>query len=818
MKKITLLLVLLFTVQYSKAQDTCATAVPITPGFYLVTAINGSQVPTPLCDTQYGEVPVDRPPAGEWYVYTPTENHSVTVTTDLVQNTPLIDTRFHVYKGSCGALICHEGDDDGGSGLSSTATFDVIANTTYYIAFDNRWTSIGFTFRLTENVFVPNPCSSATTVTAGVTTVNAIDEDILNTICSNGTMAKWYSYTAPSSANVTISSDLVQNTCKNTFFNVYTGSCTNLTCFVNDDDSGTITCDSDNGTSLLSRKTFVVAAGQTYYIAWSNLYSADGFDFEITETPIVIPIDYTIQNVPTISGNYNICVVDMNNDSIDDMVGVSANNLKVHYQQEDGSFSLSDYTVSGTSFLPSWSMAAGDYNRDGYNDLVLGSGSGLSVWTSNNTGTGYTAYTPGEYIFCQRTNFADLNQDGNLDIFSCHDIAPNVYYLNDGNGNLTHYQVATTAGAMNLGDNGGNYSTLFTDFDNDGDTDVFISKCSGPPCELHRNDGNGVYSNISALAQINVTPIQTWSSGIADFDNDGDMDIIITSSGSTHKFFRNNLDTTNDTEEAFTNITAGSGWDTNTSTNIDNVAYDFDNDGLVDVLGGGGKIMFNQGNNTFAPTAYPAIPGFPAISVGAVGDLNNDGFLDILNGANIRYAIPNGNNWIKVLLQGIQSNSNGIGARIEIFGDFGKQIRDIRSGEGFRYMSSLNAHFGIGQSTAINKLVVKWPSGIVDTFLNPDINAAFKVTEGSTLAVNGNTNSVFTIYPNPANQFLSININSNATEKLKSAQIFDLNGRLILETTLTSTQINIASLQNGTYILLLKNEQGKGFTQKFIKE
>jgi hypothetical protein len=315
-----------------------------------------------------------------------------------------------------------------------------------------------------------------------------------------------------------------------------------------------------------------------------------------------------------------------------------------------------------------------------------------------------------------------------------------------------------------------------------------------------------------------VTPIQTWSSAIADFDNDGDMDIIITSSGSTHKFFRNNLDTTNDTEEAYTNITSGSGWDTNTSTNIDNIAYDFDNDGLVDVLGGGGKIMYNQGNNVFAPTAYPAITGFPQIAVGAVGDLNNDGFLDILNQGNIRYAIPNGNNWFKVLLQGIQSNSNGIGARVEIYGDFGKQIRDIRSGEGFKYMSSLNAHFGLGQSTAITQLVVRWPSGIVDTFINPDINAAFRVTEGVTLGVNANTNSVFTIYPNPAKQVLSISVDANSTEILKSAQIFDLTGRMVLETTLTSSQINIGKLQSGTYLLLLKNEQGKGFTQKFIKE
>ena len=208
MKKIILILVLLFFIQYTKAQDTCATALPITAGSYVVTAINGTQVPTPLCDTQYGVVPATRPPAGEWYVYTPTENHSVTVTTDIA---PLVDTRFHVYRGTCDNLICYEGDDDSGNGNSSTATFDVIAGTDYYIAFDNRWTSAGFTFQVIENVFVPTPCSSATTVTVGITSVTAIDEDNIVSSCSNATLAKWFAYTPTQNAVVTVSSDLVQN-------------------------------------------------------------------------------------------------------------------------------------------------------------------------------------------------------------------------------------------------------------------------------------------------------------------------------------------------------------------------------------------------------------------------------------------------------------------------------------------------------------------------------------------------------------------------------------------------------------------------------
>ncbi|HLO74702.1 MAG TPA: FG-GAP-like repeat-containing protein [Flavobacterium sp.] len=682
MKKITLITVLSLIGHFAKAQDTCASASPITTaGLYIVSAVNGTQVPSPIC-ADNGAI-TNGTPAGEWYAYTPSSNYTVTVTTNIVQNTPKVDTRFHVYTGTCGSLTCYSGDDDSGANYSSVATFNVTANTTYIIAWDNKWTSSGFTFQLIEApIVIPPPT----------------------------------------------------------------------------------------------------------------------------------PITYTTQTVSTINSAYNICVADMNGDGKDDIAGVSSNNLRIHYQgTTPGTFSVSDFPITGTSMMPTWSMAAGDTNKDGFNDLVLGNGSGLSVWRSNSTGTAYSNFTPGQYIFCQRTNFADLNNDGNLDVFSCHDIAPNCYYLNDGANNLTFYQSTVTPGAMNFGTIGGNYATLFTDFDNDGDSDVFVSKCSGPPCELHRNDGAGVYTDISAIAQINVTPIQTWSSAIADFDNDGDMDIIITASAGLHKYFRNNLDTTNSTEEAYTDITAGSGWDTNTSTNIDNVAYDFDNNGYVDVLAGGNKIMFNQGNSTFLPVSYSGI------SVGAIGDLNNDGFLDIQNGSTIRYAIPNSNNWIKVLLKGIQSNSNGIGARVEIYGSWGKQIRDIRSGEGFKYMSSLNAHFGIGTATTVTQVVIIWPSGTVDVINNPSANQSLTVIEGSSpLSLVNNGDASIILYPNPATDILTIsNIESLM---IKKVSVISTIGKVIKTVPLNNNSFSIADLAEGLYILTIETEDGKKYSESFIKK
>jgi hypothetical protein len=363
---------------------------------------------------------------------------------------------------------------------------------------------------------------------------------------------------------------------------------------------------------------------------------------------------------------------------------------------------------------------------------------------------------------------------------------------------------------MNLSSGGGNYATLFTDFDNDGDTDVFISKCSGPPCQLFRYDGGNTYTNVSTLAGIDVTPIQTWSSGIADFDNDGDMDIIITANSGTHKYFRNNFDTTN-TLSAFTNITAGSGWDTNTSTNIDNIAYDFDNNGFIDVLGGGNKIMFNQGNSTFAPVSYSGI------TVGAVGDLNNDGFLDIQSGSTIRYAVPNGNNWLKVALIGIQSNSNGIGARVEIYGAWGKQIREIRSGQGFSHMSTMNAHFGIGTASGIDKVIVRWPSGVVDEILNVSSNQSLTVVEGAfPLSTASTSQSKLRLAPNPAKETLFVQTVQAGIE-LTTYQIFDMSGRNISNGNLVNQAIQVSNLANGTYFIQLTDKKGNQYTEKFIK-
>lgn len=645
-----------------RAQQTCATATPITPGTYQAYLMPGTEIPSPICADGINNTP-DR---AVWFKYTPSLNQNVTVSTD-VAGYPIVDTRLHIYTGACGSLTCVTGDDDGGTGVSSLASFTASAGTTYYIAFDNNWSAANFTFSLTQSA---QPTSMFTPVTIGT------------------------------------------------------------------------------------------------------------------------------------AGNYG--AVDMNGDYLDDIITSAGQTaVGVQYQNATSGFTPGTISASGVLNTPGWSLAAGDYNKDGRTDLIYGGGSGATILVSA-PGNSFTAINAPQYIFSQRTNFVDINNDGNLDAFVCHDVAPNCYFLNNGSGGYTFQQ-----GGLGDYSEGGNYGSIWTDFDNDGDMDLFIAKCRGggnPAAidELHRNNGNGTFTNIATTAGF-ADYHQSWSSAWADFDNDGDMDVMVGASSNvagSHKLMRNNGDST------FTNITAGSGYDTFTGLNIEHVAHDFNNDGYVDILSGNNTLMVNNGNMTFTALSIPA-------NNGPVGDLNHDGFLDIQNNNTVFLNTGNSNKWIKIMLQGVQSNRNGIGARIELYGVWGRQIREVRSGDGFRYMSSLNTHFGIGQATAITQVIVRWPSGTIDVINNPPVNQPLMVVEGASLSVAEYSDSSLVLYPVPARDVINI---SGNTVSLKKANIYDLNGRLAKSAPVQESQLKVDDLAAGTYIMILEDESGLQHKTKFIKE
>lgn len=538
------------------------------------------------------------------------------------------------------------------------------------------------------------------------------------------------------------------------------------------------------------------------------------------------PITFTTNPIST-SGTYDIALVDLNGDFLDDVVSVSSNNINVHYQLAAGGFSMSNITTPNADFAPNWSLAAGDFDRNGYNDLLYGGGSGVTFMKANNTGTAYTEISGMEYVFSQRSNFVDINNDGHLDAFVCHDVEANVYYINDGSGNLTFYQGPSTGivpNGLGFTPGGANYGTVWVDYDNDRDMDMFIAKCRGGSTtistnELWRNDGNGMFTNVAdSNGWYNTNDpgkghdnssnlgdnVQTWSSAWADFDNDGYMDVYVGASSITNgdsKLMRNNGDGT------FTDVTTGSGV-LDAQLGIENAPADFDNDGYVDILSNG-DILFNNGDFTFTSYSTYMPPS------GAIGDTNNDGFLDVFRSGNIHLNNTNANNWVKINTIGTISNINGIGARIEIETSNGTQIRDVRSGEGFEFMSSLTTHFGIGTIDTIDSITIYWPSGTVDYIANPAINTTHNITEGSALSIEDETLVDVTIYPNPVEDELTIKTSADVINKI--ATVFDINGKRVLNMKLKSTTINVSSLTSGVYFLRLEYE-GKIMKRKFIKK
>ncbi|WP_412987308.1 FG-GAP-like repeat-containing protein [Pontimicrobium sp. IMCC45349] len=658
-------------------------------------------------------------------------------------------------------------------------------------------------------------CANAIDIGAGLHTAGTINGDVPPTNCYGGGAAsdgEWYMYTPTSDNYTTITSDLAQNSGGDTRIHVYTGVCGALICLTSDDDAG------DIGNGYLSIVNFEATANETYYIVWDDYWNDNGFDFELSEgtPPPSAPATFTSQSVSASGSDRG--VVDMNNDGLDDLVSVTTTNININYQLAGGGFNSVNIGTTSADNDASWSMAAGDFDKNGYNDLLYGGGSGVTFMQANSDGTAFTEISGSEYVFSQRSNFIDINNDGNLDAFVCHDVAPNVYYINDNN-TLDFYQGSGASQPVPSGigthPNGGNYGTVWIDYDNDGDMDMFIAKCRGGNVthkinELWRNDKNpsdpnaNTFTNVAGDAGVNLAdPVQTWSSAWADFDNDGDMDAYIGASSTAdggHKFMRNNGDGT------FTDVTAGAGLDS-APYGIENAPGDFDNDGYVDILTNG-RLLMNNGNMTFTLYSSNTPPSGP------IGDVNDDGFLDVFNGL-VYTNDGNSNNWLKIRTIGVASNYNGIGARVTIVTPSGTQIRDVRSGEGFRYMSSLNTHFGLGADTTITSVIIDWPSGTTDVVLNPNINETLTVIEGETLSLTESLTQDLILYPNPTKGDLNI----NATYGFEDAvyTIFDINGKSVLSGNFDSNTIDASSLSTGNYILKIVSN-GLTKTQKFIKQ
>ena len=661
-----------------------------------------------------------------------------------------------------------------------------------------------------------NSCDTAPLITEGIHVIQQFHD--VSTLTPNYCLSTayvtkwaWYKYQTNTIKEITISTVLPENMGIDTRLMVYTSNnCQTFTCHVSNDDFA--------GAGFNSQVTFIAYPNTEYYIVFDNRYlnQNTSHSFSIHQSSTDVGIQFNPITVD-LNSTYRICAVDINNDGLDDLVGINNNSLNLVLQNQDQTFTYQTIQLpNNITRMPSWSMAAGDYNRDGILDFVLGATTGVTILTSQDGNLQYTVSNRTESIFSQRNHFIDINNDGHLDIFVCHDVAPNVYFLNNETNQLTFHQ-----GGLGDVSNGGNYGSIWVDINNDNRPDLFIAKCRGDQSnakinQLFVNNGQGSFTDISASANMNQ-PNQTWSSAWGDFDNDGYMDAFIgissTSDGS-HLLMHNNGN------ETFTDITANMFGNTTTTianigTSQEYVAHDFDNDGFIDILVGNRKILKNLGNNTFKINTISALNG-------PIGDFNNDGFLDIQNDNRLYLNTPNNNHWIKFKLTGVQSNTSAIGTRIEIYnqdptGNWQKQIRDVRSGDGFENMSTLTAHFGLGTYQA-QTAIIKWPSGTVDILQNPNSNTLHTLVEGATLSVETTPKmDDLKIVPNPANQYTQLVSNLINLDRAQ-VLIYDVTGKQIQAQTLQNNTLNTSNLSPGTYILKIQTTDGKAYSRSLIKK
>jgi hypothetical protein len=207
-------------------------------------------------------------------------------------------------------------------------------------------------------------------------------------------------------------------------------------------------------------------------------------------------------------------------------------------------------------------------------------------------------------------------------------------------------------------------------------------------------------------------------------------------------------------------------------------------------------------------------PNPVGFDVGAVGDLNNDGALDVMNSGTARINDGNNNNWLRIQTVGTVSNSEGMGARITITTASGQQIREVRSGDGFRYMSTITAHFGLGQDDVVEQVQICWPSGVVSVLNDVPVNGTITVVEEISTDVREQVATDLLLYPMPANDLLVVSGTGLANSAVR---VFNAAGAQVLSGSLQNDRLNVSGLTPGLYLLEVTSPSG-AVRKPFVKD
>ena len=433
--------------------------------------------------------------------------------------------------------------------------------------------------------------------------------------------------------------------------------------------------------------------------------------------------------------------------------------------------------------------ACADYDNDGNVDLYVTNFGANVLYRNNGNGT-FTDVTVsagvGDPGWSSSACFLDYNSDGHLDLFVvnylvysldvpylpcgedgihtyCHpslfEGAPDTLYRNNGDGTFTDVSQASGVGGIGGMFHGKGLGGVSADFNNDGAPDLYVAN-DDTRNDFFYNNGDGTFSEISLLAgcaySFNGVAQAGMGVTVGDYNNDSWIDIFVTNlSYETNALYRNNGDGT------FTDVVyeAHLGKESYLYVGFGTGFFDVDNDGWLDLFIANGHIIDNiedthdiltyrqpdqlfrnNGDGTFQEVSERAGDYFQRVAVSRgtlFGDYDNDGDVDILITQNsgpvtlLRNETTMQNNWITIKTVGVISNRDGIGTRLTMTAGGHTQTQEVNPGASYMSSHDARCYFGVGTNTTVDRLELRWQSGVVQVFENLPANREHVISEFS---------------------------------------------------------------------------------------
>lgn len=463
----------------------------------------------------------------------------------------------------------------------------------------------------------------------------------------------------------------------------------------------------------------------------------------------------------------------------------------LYHNNHDGTFT--DVTAKAGVETPCWAMGAvvGDYNNDGWPDLLVTCFGGVVLYRNNGNGT-FTDVTKaaglaGDKGWATGAAFGDYDGDGREDLFVSHYVdldlkdlpafgstktcmykgiqvqcgprglkgSPDNLYHNTGNG--TFSDVSKQAGVDDSQHEFG-LTSIWTDFNNDGKLDLFVTN-DGQPNYLYRNNDNGTFTDIGYQSGVAVSEDgnDQANMGIAvgDYLHTGCFSLLISHFNNEYAALYRN-----DGNMTFTDTSDISGIAEATRNYVGwgDGFFDFNNDGWLDYFLVNGhvypqvdnahigvtyhepKLLFlNERDGTFKNISKQVGPAIqiPQVSRGlAIGDLFNDGRLDLvvenLTGEPMILRPEGGtkNHWISFQLDDPKGDRLALNARVRATAGDLVQLGQVLSGGSYLSQNDLRIHFGLGQHDHLDKAEILWPDGTKQTLLKLPADRFYYVREG----------------------------------------------------------------------------------------